>query len=224
MVFRSEESVSLPFLQVTDEDSVAIYLSDWLASDTVDSGQLERTHIGSCSLLSSVDVFDSLEFEAIRDYFRYPLSRYIAAYDVVFPSVIFTSMVDLSAFTREDQNEAIESVLNTYAVRYGDDYAASGWGTSPPASRSSSRHSSRRGRQRDTPCDRWRRPSRGGAFVCTASHGLVTPLMAVTASCDVLEAEASDQAGLASWVANIRAAADEMATRAADMLVHVGGD
>lgn len=48
--------------------------------------------------------------------------------------------------------------------------------------------------------------------------------MAVTASCDVLEAEASNQAGLASWVANIRAAADEMATRAADMLVHVGGD
>ena len=30
-------------------------------------------------------------------------------------------MVDFTAFTREDQNEAIESVLNTYAVRYGDD-------------------------------------------------------------------------------------------------------
>lgn len=52
----------------------------------------------------------------------------------------------------------------------------------------------------------------------------VTPLMAVTANCDVLEAEASDQAGLASWVANIRAAADEMATRIADMLMHMGGD
>ena len=35
---------------------------------------------------------------------------------------------------------------------------------------------------------------------------------------------ASDQAGLASWVANIRAAADEMATRIADMLMHMGGD
>ncbi|MDR3899525.1 MAG: hypothetical protein Q3X49_00240 [Slackia sp.] len=44
------------------------------------------------------------------------------------------------------------------------------------------------------------------------------------ANCDVLEAEASDQAGLASWVANIRAAADEMATRIADMLMHMGGD
>ena len=59
------------------------------------------------------------------------------------------------------------------------------------------------------------------AFVCTASHDLVTPLMAVTANCDVLEAEASDQVGLASWVANIRAAADETATRIADMFMHM---
>ncbi len=66
--------------------------------------------------------------------------------------------------------------------------------------------------------------ARERAFTCTASHGLVTPLMAVTANCDVLEAEASDQGGLASWVANIRAAADEMATRIADMLMHMGGD
>lgn len=66
--------------------------------------------------------------------------------------------------------------------------------------------------------------ARERAFVCTASHDLVTPLMAVTANCDVLEAEASDQAGLASWVANIRAAADKMATRIADMLMHMGGD
>lgn len=48
--------------------------------------------------------------------------------------------------------------------------------------------------------------------------------MAVTANCDMLEAEASNQAGLASWVANIRAVADEMATRIADILMHVGGD
>lgn len=66
--------------------------------------------------------------------------------------------------------------------------------------------------------------ARERAFVCTAPHGLVTPLMAVAANRDVLEAEASDQAGLASWVANIRPAADEMATRIADMLIHMGGD
>ena len=66
--------------------------------------------------------------------------------------------------------------------------------------------------------------TRERAFICTASHDLVTPLMVVTANCDVLEAETSDQAGLASWVANLRPAADEMATRIADMLMHVGGD
>lgn len=54
--------------------------------------------------------------------------------------------------------------------------------------------------------------ARERAFIRTASHDLVTPLMAVTANCDVLEAEASDQAGLASWVANTRAAADKIAT------------
>lgn len=133
-------------------------------------------------------------------------------------------MVDLTAFTREDQNEAIESVLNTYAIRYGDvcglglgrlasciaiflaalavAWAAAGRAMRPVAEAE----------------------ARERAFICTASHGLVTPLMAVTANCDVLEAEASDQAGLASWVAIIRAAADEMATRIADMLMHMGGD
>ena len=65
--------------------------------------------------------------------------------------------------------------------------------------------------------------ARERAFTCTASHDLVTPLMAVTANCDVLEAEASDQAGLVSWVANFLAAAEEMATRIADMLMHMDG-
>ena len=55
-------------------------------------------------------------------------------------------------------------------------------------------------------------------FVCAASHDLVTPLMAVTANCDVLEGEAEGRPDLAPWVANIRAAADEMASRVADLL------
>ena len=66
--------------------------------------------------------------------------------------------------------------------------------------------------------------ARERAFVCTASHDLVTPLMTVTANCDVLEAEVSDRAGLASWIANIRAAADEMAIASPPMLMHMGGD
>jgi hypothetical protein len=61
-----------------------------------------------------------------------------------------------------------------------------------------------------------------GSLACPAAGGSPGAVAAVI--CDVLEAEASDQAGLASWVANIRAAADEMATRIADMLMHMGGD
>ena len=60
-----------------------------------------------------------------------------------------------------------------------------------------------------------------GSFACPAAGG--SPAVAAVI-CDVLEAEASDQAGLASWVANIRPAADEMATHIADMLMHMGGD
>lgn len=60
------------------------------------------------------------------------------------------------------------------------------------------------------------------AFVCAASHDLMTPLMAVTANCDVLEAEAADRPDLAPWLANIRVAADEMASRIAKMLGAMG--
>ncbi|MDM8275310.1 sensor histidine kinase [Enorma phocaeensis] len=55
-------------------------------------------------------------------------------------------------------------------------------------------------------------------FVCAASHDLKTPLMAVTANCDVLEAEAGGDPALMPWIGNIRAAADDMAGRIADML------
>ena len=58
-------------------------------------------------------------------------------------------------------------------------------------------------------------------FICAASHELKTPLMAVMANCDVLEAEL---AGDTPWIANIRAAADDMAARIAGMLARIGGD
>ena len=60
------------------------------------------------------------------------------------------------------------------------------------------------------------------AFVCAASHDLMTPLMAVTANCDVLEMEVADRPDLALWLTNIRAAADEMASRIAKMLGAMG--
>ena len=57
-----------------------------------------------------------------------------------------------------------------------------------------------------------------GQVRATAESG-APPLMAVTANCDVLEAEeAGGDPALMPWIGNIRAAADEMAGRIADML------
>lgn len=42
--------------------------------------------------------------------------------------------------------------------------------------------------------------------------------MAVTANCDVLEEEVGDDPALTPWIGNMRAAADDMAVRIADML------
>lgn len=52
--------------------------------------------------------------------------------------------------------------------------------------------------------------------------GLQRALVDADGTIDAIET--SNHAGLASWVANIRAAADEMTTRIADMLMHVGVD
>lgn len=56
-------------------------------------------------------------------------------------------------------------------------------------------------------------------FICTASHNLKTPLMAITANCDVLDSEASEQQPtLSPWITNIRTSADDMAAQIASML------
>lgn len=59
-------------------------------------------------------------------------------------------------------------------------------------------------------------------FVISASHELKTPLMAMMANCDVLEAEAAGDGRLAPWIANIRSAADGMADCVATLLNAAG--
>lgn len=59
------------------------------------------------------------------------------------------------------------------------------------------------------------------AFICAASHELKTPLMAMMANCDVLEAELPSDS---PWIENIRAAADDMAARITEMLACMGND
>lgn len=121
-LFRCNREVMLSFLQFAGGDKLFVRLSDWLAADKMDDGQLDRMNITSCSLLSSYDLFNSMEFEAIRHYYKYPITRYIAAYDVVFQSGNFSLMFDSLGFTKEAQNDAIQKVLDTYPNIYGDDY------------------------------------------------------------------------------------------------------
>ena len=120
--FRCAEKVMLSFLQYSGRDRLSIRLSDWLAADSIDDGQIDRLSVVSCSLSSAYDLFDSMEFEAIRHYYKYPITRYIAAYDVVFQSINLSLMTDYSGFTKEAQNDAIQKVLDTYPNIYGDDY------------------------------------------------------------------------------------------------------
>jgi len=60
------------------------------------------------------------------------------------------------------------------------------------------------------------------SYIAPAAPTWVRALVDVDGTIDAIET--SNHAGLASWVANIRAAADEMTTRIADMLMHVDVD
>lgn len=120
--FRCADAIMLSFLQFTGEGKLSIRLSDWLTANTMDEGQIDRMHVASCSLASAYDLFDSMEYESIRSYYKYPITRYIAAYDVVFPSTNLTLLIDFSDFSRDDQDKAIQKVLDTYPDMYGDDY------------------------------------------------------------------------------------------------------
>lgn len=120
--FRCAGEVMLSFLRFAGEDGLSIRLSDWFSSDSVDNGQIDRMNIASCSLVSAYDLFDSMEFESIRHYYKYPITRYIAAYDIVFQSLNLSLLIDTSGFTREAQNDAIQKALDTYPDMYGDDY------------------------------------------------------------------------------------------------------
>ena len=79
---------------------------------------------------------------------------------------------------------------------------------------------SRGGLQRAVRGDGWK----GGrhSYIAPAAPTWVRALVDADGTIDAIET--SNHAGLASWVANIRASADEMATRIADILKHVGGD
>lgn len=121
VLFRHRHSLLLSFLKPTDTDRCAIYLSDWISYDTSDMGQLERVHVACTSLKSPVDCFDGFMYEAIRPYYKEPLTHASAVYGIL-DSIDVSTKIDLPLISHEDLNEAADKAMSYYADLYGDDY------------------------------------------------------------------------------------------------------
>ena len=120
-LFRHRSSLLLSFLKPTKQDRYAIYLSDWILVDTPVIGQLERTHVANTSLNSPIDCFDGFMYEAIRPYYKEPISRASAVYDIL-DTMNVSNKIDLPLISREELNAAADKVLFYYPDLYGDDY------------------------------------------------------------------------------------------------------
>lgn len=121
VLFRHRHSLLLSFLKPTDTDRCAIYLSDWISYDTSDTGQLERIHVVCTSLNSPIDCFDGFMYEAIRPYYKEPLTHASAVYGIL-DSINVSTKIDLPLISREDLNEAADKAMSYYVDLYGDDY------------------------------------------------------------------------------------------------------
>ena len=122
VLIRCLDAVVLGFVEHGGKDSVEIHLSDWISAATPDRGQVEKMGVAYCSLKSAFDLFDSLRFNSIRDYYKYPISRYVAIYDIVYGPINLDTQIDLSPLFREDLNGEVVTALSLYADQYGDDF------------------------------------------------------------------------------------------------------
>ena len=121
VLFRHQRSLLLSFLRPANAGSCTIYLSDWISCDTPDLGQLERIHITSTSLKSPIDCFDGFMYEAIRPYYKEPLTRSSVAYGIM-DMINVSTKIDLPLISREDLDDAIDKAMYYYVGLYGDDY------------------------------------------------------------------------------------------------------
>ena len=120
-LFRHRSSLLLSFLMPTKQDRYAIYLSDWISFDMPDIGQLERTHVANTSLNSPIDCFDGFMYEAIRPYYKEPISRASAIYGIL-DTMNVSNKIDLPLIPRDELNAAADKVMSYYPDLYGDDY------------------------------------------------------------------------------------------------------
>ena len=119
--FRLNSAFMLSFQYALDEDKVSIYLSHWLTPYARDTGQFERMHVASMCLDSAWDCFDCFAYEAMREYYKYPLSKHSVRYYLLdapdarsYDSPIYYSKAEI--------DDAVDAYMQQYVNEYGDDY------------------------------------------------------------------------------------------------------
>lgn len=122
VLFRHSGSILLSFLCPREEGKLAIYLSEWMDIDAVDDGQMERYHVASTSLESADECFFGLAFEAMREYYKNPITATTAWYCDVMGGVDRSWSLDQPFYSRAEIIDAVDEAMARYADSYGDDY------------------------------------------------------------------------------------------------------
>lgn len=122
VLFRHSGSILLSFLCPREEGKLAIYLSDWMDIDAVDDGQMERYHVASTSLESADECFFGLAFEAMREYYKNPITATTAWYCDVMGGIDRSWSLDQPFYSRAEIIDAVDEAMARYADSYGDDY------------------------------------------------------------------------------------------------------
>jgi hypothetical protein len=122
VLFRHSGAILLSFLCPLEEGKLAIYLSDWMDIDAVDDGQMERYHVASTSLESADECFFGLAFEAMREYYKYPITASTAWYCDVMGGIDRSWSLDQPFYSRAEIVEAVDKAMARYVDFYGDDY------------------------------------------------------------------------------------------------------
>lgn len=125
VLFRHNTSLLLSTQRFTENGRIEIVLSDWLNEKTYDLGQLEAARAEYCSSSSIPSFFSCLTFSIAREYYKYPITMFMARYQMTLDTINASWLLDLPFPTREDLNDAVMMAFETDVNNYGNDYIES---------------------------------------------------------------------------------------------------
>lgn len=121
VLFRHGLTFMLSFLTPLENGGINIRLSDWIAVDDPDVGQLDCIHIALMPSKSAVACFEGIMAESIRGYYgerKTRISRLdelVSACDVIWED-------NPPFYSREEMYELVENMRYSYLDDYGDDF------------------------------------------------------------------------------------------------------